>query len=96
MPFAALITISILCVTAAVTALTGSVATDSLATKATRAAKSCFIGDNLPTDAYFTTRSRSTRLSQISTRLMTSAILLLLLAVATLTLAAWQHKHTGH
>ncbi|WP_433630640.1 hypothetical protein [Nocardia sp. CA-120079] len=96
MPFAALATISILCITAAVTALAASVATDSLATKATQAAKSCFIGDNLPTDAYFTTRSRSTRLSQISTRLMTSGVLLLLLGVATFALAAWQHKHTGH
>lgn len=96
MLFAALITISILCITAAVTALTASVAADSRATKATQAAKSCFIGDNLPTDAYFTTCSRSTRLSQISTRLMTSGILLLLLGAATLALAAWQHKHTSN
>ncbi|MEV5836112.1 hypothetical protein [Nocardia sp. NPDC052112] len=96
MPFAALATISILCIAAAVTALTASMATDSLATKANQAAKSCFIGDNLPTDAYFASRSRSTRLSQISTRLMTSGVLLLLLGVATLALAAWQHKHTGH
>ncbi|MEV2219504.1 hypothetical protein AB0E01_06455 [Nocardia vinacea] len=96
MPFAALTTISILCITAAVTALTASLVTDSRATKATQAAKSYFIGDNLPTDAYFTTRSHSTRLSQISTRLMTSGVLLLLLGVATLGLAAWQHKHASN
>ncbi|WP_433759801.1 hypothetical protein [Nocardia sp. CA-135398] len=96
MPFAALTTIAILCITAAVTALTASVATDSRATKATQAAKSCFIGDNLPTDAYFATRSRYTRLSQISTRLMTSGVLLLLLGVAALALAAWQHKHASN
>jgi len=96
MLFAALTTISILFITVAVTALTASVATDSLATKATQSAKSCFIGDNLPTDAYFTARSRSTRLSQISTRLMTSGVLLLLLGVATFALAACQHKHASN
>ncbi|MCP2317066.1 hypothetical protein APR12_002406 [Nocardia amikacinitolerans] len=91
----ALTAISITCITTAFLTLTAGRITDSLATRATKASESCFIGDTIPTDQFFENRQRYERLHRITVRLMMSGLVMLVVGIAVLGIAAWQFKHAG-
>jgi hypothetical protein len=85
--------VSIVCLTAAVAALLASALTEARANRATRAAKSCFINGDLPTDGYFTNQTRSTRYQRLTLRLLTSSFVLLMVGLAVSGWAAWLYTH---
>ncbi|GAB2638051.1 hypothetical protein [Nocardia goodfellowii] len=88
--------VSIVCVATAVTALLASAFTDACADRAARAAESCFINGDLPTDAYFTNRSRSSLYQRLTLRFLASGVVLMLVGTAVSGWATWQYIHSAH
>ncbi|MFI2475541.1 hypothetical protein [Nocardia xishanensis] len=91
----ALTAVSLTCIATAILALTAGGIADSLATRASKASESCFIGDTLPTDKFFENRQRYERLHRITVRLMMGGLGTLVVGIAVLGVAAWQFKHAG-
>ncbi|MEV0245853.1 hypothetical protein AB0H76_04595 [Nocardia sp. NPDC050712] len=85
--------LSIACIAAA---LLASAVSDARAGRATRAAESCFINGDLPTDAYFTNQTRSARYQRLALRLLAAGVVLMLVGVAVSGWATWIYTHSAH
>ncbi|MEV6275720.1 hypothetical protein [Nocardia sp. NPDC051832] len=88
--------VSIVCVATAVAALLASAVTDLRADRAARAAESCFINGDLPTDAYFTNQSRFSLYQRLTLRLIACGVVLMLVGIAISGWATWQYVHSAH
>ncbi|MEU8899463.1 hypothetical protein [Nocardia sp. NPDC048505] len=88
--------VSVVSITIALTALLASAVVDARAGRATRAAESCFINGDLPTDDYFVNSSRSARYEKLALRLLACGVVLLPVGIALSGWATWLYTRGAH